>query len=62
MLSLHKLTAGDGYTYLTRQVAVTDSTERGKSTLVDYYSDKGERPGRWVGQGLVGLGSVAVGD
>lgn len=60
--SLHKLTAGDGYTYLTRQVAVTDSTERGKSTLVDYYSDKGERPGRWVGQGLVGLGSVAVGD
>lgn len=60
--SLHKLTAGDGYTYLTRQVAVTDSTQRGRSTLVDYYSEKGERPGRWVGQGLPGLGSVRLGD
>jgi len=60
--SLHKLTAGDGYTYLTRQVAVTDSTERGRSTLADYYSEKGERPGHWVGRGVAGLGSIAVGD
>ncbi len=60
--SLHKLTAGDGYTYLTRQVAVTDSTERGRVRLSDYYTEKGERPGRWVGSGLAGLGSVAVGD
>lgn len=60
--SLHKLTAGDGYTYLTRQVAVTDSTQRGRSTLVDYYSEKGERPGRWLGNGLTGLGSVRLGD
>ncbi|MFP5284073.1 MAG: relaxase domain-containing protein, partial [Actinomycetes bacterium] len=60
--SLHKLTAGDGYTYLTRQVAVTDSTERGRSTLADYYTEKGERPGRWVGLGVAGLGSVGVGD
>lgn len=59
--SLHKLTAGDGYTYLTRQVAVVDSTQRGRSTLSDYYSEKGERPGRWVGQGVAGLGSVQVG-
>ena len=28
-MGLHKLTAGDGYTYLTRQVAVQDATERG---------------------------------
>lgn len=60
--SLHKLTAGDGYTYLTRQVAVVDSTQRGRSTLSDYYSEKGERPGRWVGDGVAGLGSVQVGD
>ena len=59
--SLHKLTAGDGYTYLTRQVAVTDSTERGRSSLADYYTEKGERPGRWHGSGVAGLGSVAVG-
>lgn len=60
--SLHKLTAGDGYTYLTRQVAVTDSTERGRTSLADYYTEKGERPGRWVGAGLTGLTTVAVGD
>jgi len=55
-MSLHKLTAGDGYTYLTRQVAVLDSTERGHSGLADYYAEKGESPGRWWGAGLNGLG------
>src|SRR6202008_4528504 len=52
MMSLHKLTAGDGYLYLVHQVAAADSTERGRSTLSDYYSAKGESPGRWVGSGL----------
>ena len=33
-MSLHKLTAGDGYLYLVRQVAAADSTERGRSALV----------------------------
>ena len=28
-MSIHKLTAGDGYSYLTRQVAVLDATDRG---------------------------------
>ena len=28
-MSLHKLSAGDGYTYLTRQVAAADDTHRG---------------------------------
>lgn len=54
--TLHKLTAGDGYTYLTRQVAVSDSTERGYDSLGDYYSVKGEAPGRWTGAGLASLG------
>ena len=31
--TLHKLTAGDGYLYLIRQVAASDSTERGRNTL-----------------------------
>lgn len=53
--TLHKLTAGDGYTYLTRQVAAADSTERGRDSLADYYSAKGESPGRWVGSGLASL-------
>jgi conjugative relaxase-like TrwC/TraI family protein len=53
--TLHKLTAGDGYTYLTRQVAAADSTERGRDSLADYYSAKGESPGRWLGSGLAAL-------
>lgn len=59
--SLHKLTAGDGYTYLTRQVAVADATTLGRSGLADYYSEKGERPGQWVGKGLDGLPGVERG-
>lgn len=46
-MSLHKLTAGDGYTYLTRQVAALDATERGLAGLGDYYSQRGESPGVW---------------
>ena len=60
MMGLTKLSAGDGYTYLIRQVAALDATERGRSSLEAYYSAKGESPGRWLGQGLAGL-SIAVG-
>lgn len=59
--SLHKLSAGDGYTYLTRQVAAADSTELGSQSLADYYSAKGESPGRWRGRGMVSLGEVRAG-
>src|SRR6195952_5661786 len=48
-MSLHKLTAGDGYTYLTRQAAAADSTSRGYSSRGAYYPAKGESPGVWVG-------------
>jgi DNA primase catalytic core len=54
-MGLHKLTAGDGYTYLTRQVAAHDSTEKGHASLGEYYEQKGESPGRWLGSGLAGL-------
>jgi hypothetical protein len=61
-MSLHKLTAGDGYTYLTRQVATVDSTERGYSSLGDYYAAKGEAPGVWMGAQAqeMGLAGTAV--
>ncbi len=61
VMTLHKLTAGDGYTYLTRQVAAFDATERGHAGLGDYYSQRGESPGRWNGNGLAGLGGVSAG-
>ncbi|MDG4666368.1 MobF family relaxase [Mycobacterium sp. 236(2023)] len=57
---MHKLTAGDGYLYLVRQVAAADSTERGRSGLADYYSAKGESPGRWMGRGLAALSDTGA--
>jgi hypothetical protein len=39
--------------YLIRQVAASDSTKRGRASLTDYYSAKGEAPGTWTGRGLV---------
>ena len=60
--TLHKLTAGDGYLYLIRQVAASDSTERGRNTLSEYYSAKGESPGRWVGTGLASLSDTGARD
>src|SRR4051794_16231488 len=61
-MTVHKLTAGDGYTYLTRQVAAHDATTRGFSSLGDYYSDKGEAPGVWMGRGLAGVPDFPVGE
>lgn len=61
-MTIHKLSAGSGYAYLTRQVAVLDSTEKGATPLADYYSAKGESPGRWVGSGLVSIDGLAIRD
>jgi hypothetical protein len=63
MMTVHKLSAGHGYTYLTRQVAVNDATSIEQPSLGAYYSERGEVPGVWIGQGLAGLtGGPAVGD
>ncbi|NHA68765.1 MobF family relaxase [Phycicoccus flavus] len=61
-MSLHKLSAGTGYTYLTRQVAAHDRTTGPRTSLADYYTEKGETPGRWVGSGLVGVAGIQAGD
>ncbi|HEX6874305.1 MAG TPA: MobF family relaxase [Nocardioidaceae bacterium] len=56
MMTVHKLSAGDGYTYLTRQVASHDHhRERGRD-LADYYTATGNPPGRWTGRGAAALG------
>jgi conjugative relaxase-like TrwC/TraI family protein len=54
-MTIHKLAAGSGYEYLTRQVAAGDFTELGATALADYYEAKGEAPGQWVGSGLNAL-------
>ena len=61
-MSLHKLTAGNGYDYLTRQVAAMDSTEKGHTTLASYYTETGETPGAWMGAGMAGLDGLNAGD
>jgi hypothetical protein len=61
-MSLHKLTAGSGYDYLTRQVAALDATEKGHTGLASYYTERGEAPGVWTGSGLDGIDGLAVGD
>ena len=56
MMTLHKLTAGDGYLYLTRQVAGADvPRERGQDAAA-YYTAQGNPPGMWMGAGCEVLG------
>ena len=61
-MSLHKLTAGSGYDYLTRQVAALDSTEKGHTGLASYYTQRSETPGVWIGSGLGGIDGLTAGD
>src|SRR6188472_2350747 len=61
-MSIHKLTAGSGYDYLTRQVAALDATEKGHTGLAAYYTERGESPGVWIGSGMDGIDGLAAGD
>jgi hypothetical protein len=61
-MSMHKLTAGSGYDYLTRQVAALDATERGHTGLASYYTERGESPGVWIGSGMDGIDGLTAGD
>jgi conjugative relaxase-like TrwC/TraI family protein len=55
-MTVHVLHAGDGYTYLTRQVATGDVPLQRGEGLSAYYTASGNPPGRWVGEGLDALG------
>ncbi len=61
-MSIHKLSAGSGYDYLTRQVATLDATAKGHVGLAAYYTERGESPGTWVGSGLAGVDGLDAGD
>ena len=56
MMTVHKLSAGDGYTYLTRQVASADQQRSAGQDLAGYYTATGTPPGRWMGRGAADLG------
>jgi conjugative relaxase-like TrwC/TraI family protein len=61
-MSIHKLSAGSGYDYLTRRVAALDATEKGHVGLASYYTERGESPGAWIGSGLAGIDGLNAGD
>jgi hypothetical protein len=61
-MSIHKLTAGSRYDYLTRQVAALDATEKGHLRLASYYTERGESPGVWLGSGMAGIDELNPGD
>ncbi|MET0714338.1 MAG: MobF family relaxase [Mycetocola sp.] len=58
------MSAGSGYQYLLRSVAVGDGSRSPSTPLTRYYNAHGTPPGRWMGAGLAGLtrGSIAEGD
>ncbi|WP_176475149.1 MobF family relaxase [Dietzia natronolimnaea] len=58
-MTLHVLHAGDGYSYLTRQVATADRLRERGQELTDYYTANGTPPGRWHGAGLEALSEIS---
>ncbi len=63
MLATKVLRVGDGYQYLSRQVASGDVELAREQQLADYYAASGMSPGRWYGSGLKGLaGDIKPGD
>ncbi|WP_461296389.1 MobF family relaxase [Streptomyces harbinensis] len=56
MMTIHKLTAGDGYLYYTREIATGDKRRSGRRELSDYYTAEGNPPGVWTGSGTAELG------
>jgi conjugative relaxase-like TrwC/TraI family protein len=64
VLTIHRLSAGDGYRYLLRHVAAGDTDRTPGTPLTSYYAATGYPPGRWIGSGLEGLaaGHLLAGD
>ncbi|MBY6687470.1 relaxase domain-containing protein [Rhodococcus sp. BP-149] len=59
-MTLHRLHAGDGYTYLTKQVAACDHTVTRGQNIADYYTAEGAPPGLWAGRVATALGVDGV--
>lgn len=61
-VSMRVMSAGDGYRYLLKSVAVGDGNRDLTDSLTRYYEEKGSPPGFWVGTGLAGLLTPAIAD
>ena len=63
-VSMRVMSAGSGYQYLLRSVAVGDGNRLLSTPLTRYYTEAGTPPGRWLGSGLhaLGHGEIRQGD
>jgi len=55
-MTMHILSAGDGYAYYTSETATGDAKRDSGRELGEYYTADGNPPGVWVGSGLTALG------
>jgi hypothetical protein len=62
VMTMAKITAGDGYLYLTRHTANGDAEPEAKRDAAAYYAAQVMPPGRWTGRGapLLGLDGQLV--
>lgn len=56
VMSMSKLSAGDGYKYLVDQTVSADQSRAEGESMADYYTRSGCPDGRWVGSGISALG------
>lgn len=55
MMTVHKLSAGDGYRYYTHEVATGDALRAKDREIGDYYAVHGMPPGQWIGSATASL-------
>ena len=55
MMTVHKLSAGDGYKYYVNEVATGDVLRAKEREIGDYYTVHGMPPGQWVGSASASL-------
>lgn len=56
MMTVHKLSAGDGYAYYISETVSADEQREQGQELGDYYNVSGNPPGLWMGSGIEALG------
>ena len=55
MMTVHKLSAGDGYKYYVNEVATGDALRAKDREIGDYYTVHGMPPGQWIGSASAAL-------
>ena len=56
MMTVHKLSVGDGYQYYVNEVATGDALRQNGREIGDYYAVDGMPPGQWIGTAPDALG------